>query len=320
MAIPLVGQFFYQTTLERIGGKTWGGRALPRVDRSKHPGLAGDAPGVRLADGAIELTCTDRDLSEVADTHWRTTEPARRVSFPVGSALDAVAADGDVLRVYRGATTDLAATIVRDSRLVIALGAIARHEFHEGIVIEEDPRADEMKLYPLRPLLDDPATTLVWLDANDPRVHEELEARLDTPTPGRILAIAGLDEEQRRRLNMRLPELTFPSRHTSTDFVQIGARFSSVEQWVAYIRGLPATRPNDLHIRFTVNGADVIVREGDDAFHAPWHLVVTKVRTWGIPGEGSKLAIARAHDALTREMLIESAALIANRRSIVIGQ
>jgi hypothetical protein len=95
-------------------------------------------------------------------------------------------------------------------------------------------------------------------------------------------------------------------------FVDVDERFTSQEQWLAYLRALPKRRPNDLWIRFTFKDASIVLREGEYGFTNPWHLFVRRVFTPGLPGQLSQLAIVRNHPAVSKEMVIESARMIAS--------
>ncbi len=190
MAIHSSSLFDVEAPLRRRASGGWIAGAVPGGVRGFF-NFWGDEPTIELAGGVVSIL-----------------RPAR-TPFRVGPLPEAVAADGDRLRVSRCSSGELGVALLRDARVVLALGAL-------------------------------PPT----LDAN--------------------------------------------------------------------VR-VPAGRPDDLHVRVTLDGTDHQLREGEYRFSEPWHLYVQRVgRTVSEPGERSLVGIARAHPAVDREALIEAVRTLAS--------
>jgi hypothetical protein len=313
MAIHLARQFYYEAIVRKTAPGVWGGQAAAGPPDGLHPGLAGDRPRLEVTGGAVILhrtePATGRLNPDVQD--WK--RPVTRVAFRIGQAVEAVIHEGDVLSVLRGGTTDLGLALTRSDEFIIGLGAIDARRLRPGITIEEDPRAAESDLYHLAEKLDDPETTLAWLDASDPHADAALERLPHLPGRRLVVAVTGKTPEERREVIHRAAEPPLGPTHGSHEYLDVPPEFTTPEQWVAYLRQLPKTRPRDLYIRFNLEDHSVDVREGEYAFSKPWHLYVAKVHKPGIPGEWSQLGIAREHPAITRAILVESTNLIATR-------
>ena len=113
MAISEEGTFEYEAELTPDGtspseivvqGKDRGRRGPVR--------LVGLRPRIRFWGEKIVLIAESQDDA-----------PIRRFSFPVGEAVFLVARAGDALHVVRTATGDVGLSLLRDDRLVLALGA-----------------------------------------------------------------------------------------------------------------------------------------------------------------------------------------------------
>lgn len=168
-------------------------------------------------------------------------------------------------------------------------------------------------MYRLADRLHRPDTTFVWVDVSDLQYQTVFENIPHMATPRLIIAIAGKDPEQRRRVNNRICEAPSRPRGGSCTFYDVDARFASREQWLEYLRSLPDARPSDLWIRIGVDGVETVVHEDEYVFRSPWHLFVQMVCRPGVPGEWSQLAIVRQHPPVTRQMVIDAAQLIASR-------
>ena len=141
-------------------------------------GIVGEQPTVTLAGGVITLT-RQTSILDLFNSNYRNGDnPAKWASFRVGSALEAVIEDGDVLRVSRFGTGDFAATLFRGGDFILGLGALRRMPLADGMSIEEDPRADEVELYHLAADIRRPDTVFVWMDSSDPNIDAAI-ANLD---------------------------------------------------------------------------------------------------------------------------------------------
>jgi hypothetical protein len=312
MSIPGSSQFNYTVVVNRTSSGAFRGRATPGGDNARHPGLVGDQPHVELTDGVVNLYRSESAVHALDEHHGSERCRALRASFRVGEALDAIVEDGDVLRVSRGGTTDLAATLFRHDDLLMGLGAVGGRRLGPRITVEVDPRAGDMWWNHLAATLAREDTTLVWLDSSDASSESKLSTLPFAPGVRLVIAIAGTNQDERRRLHQRLSAVLRPMQ--AFERVDVDGRFKTRDEWVEYVQRLPKTRPLDLYIRFGLDGALHDVHEGEYAFTTPWHLFVEKVFTPGIPGEWSQMAVAREHPRVTEEMIVDSTKAIASRR------
>ena len=308
MSIAPVGQFDYEVVLSWGAGK-WSGRAAPARD-SRHPGLVGARPNLELSDGVVALHRTESAFF-VAAAYSQFERPASWISLRVGAAVEALAAEGDRLRLRRGGTGDIGITLVRNDAFILGLGAVVGLPLAPSMTVHEDPRAAEVDLYHVIRTIDRPGTTLVWLDPADQNFETTINSLRQLPGERLVVAITGPSAGERRAVNRRVAGPPFSS-HASREFVDVEPRFATCEQWVAYLRQLPKVRPNDLYLRFSFEGGDIDVREGEQAFKRPWHLFVAKVQTPGLPGEWSQLAIVREHHAIDIQTVIDSTRMVAS--------
>jgi hypothetical protein len=319
MAISPAGQFDYVVPLTRRGEHEWGGRAMPPTETKYHPGIVGRQPDVVLSADTITLHRTEDALTFALDPHYRRwRQPRLRESFKVGPLLARVVEQSDVLHIHRGGTAEVGLVLSRQGVLVMALGAVRPGALGDGNTFTEDSRAGEVSLYGVRNSLDDPDWLFVWLNTSEADI-ETLAGRVDAVEGNRLLiAIAGEDPNARWQLNHRLATPSRGSRHRSACYyIDVDGRFATREQWLAYIRQLPQTRPLDLHIHFQLGTVSKVVLEHEYVSQTPWHLFVQRVYTPGLPGDLSQLAIVREHRGVTREMVLEAARTISSR-SIVL--
>ena len=311
MAIPSSGQLAYSIVVHGSPRGVWRGRADPTPESAFHPGMVGNEPDLHLSNGVLRL---ERTVGTHSPASWRLREPATPVTgvaFPVGS-LGAVLNDGDRLVVSRGGTGDLGVKVVRQDAAILGLGAVIG-PFAPAIEITDDPRAHEERFYPVKRDLDDPHVTSLWLDVTDPDLDRVVEEIPDMAPGGRmVIAIAGGSADERSRLNQRLALGRRTS--TSTWYVDVHSRFATEGGWRAYIQGLPGARPDDLYIRFTIDGVHTDLQEGHYRERPPWQLYAHKVYRWGIPGEQSHVAIVQASLGLSQAALLEATNQIASRR------
>lgn len=315
MAIPSSGCFDYSVVVGR-DGPTWRGSGETLSKPSLHPGLAGGRPSIEVAKGLITLRSTESWLGAKINSHFRLWgPPASLVRFAIGPAPETVLEAGDVLKLSRHATGDLAVSVHSGESLKISLGAVGPYHLSPEISVEEDPRAHETSLFDVVRSLDEPDTTLIWLNVSDVD-HEASVRAIEQAPPGRlVIAIAGPDPDERRRMNRRVSESDrpLPPGRSSCRYVDVDARFRTREEWLEYLRILPKTRPDDLWLRINIGETATTVCEGAYSFVAPWHLFVRKVYKPGVPGECSQLGIARTSPAITQTALIESTNAVASR-------
>jgi hypothetical protein len=234
----------------------------------------------------------------------------------VGSALGSILEKGDVVRLSRYGTADLAISVRNGQDVKIGLGAVGISHLGPRISVEDDTRARETSLLSVIRSLDKPDTTLIWLNVAD--VDREVARRdIQNAPPGRVVtAIPGPDPDARLQMHPRISDLRgpLPPGRSSYRYVNVDARFKTPQEWVQYVHTRPRTRPDDLWLRVNIDGASTTVREGNYALVDPWHIFVQKVYEPGVPGELSQLGIARTSPAITEKALIESTQAVASRR------
>jgi hypothetical protein len=133
------------------------------------------------------------------------------------------------------------------------------------------------------------------------------------PTADVALIVVREAAAARRRVNHRINDRRRRPKASSMAFIDVDDRFVSEDQWRAYIQSLPSTRPDDVYIRFTIEGVHMDLREREYRQHPPWQLYVHKVYRQGVPGETSHVAIVRASLGMSREASIEATEQIASR-------
>lgn len=291
MAIRSSSLFDVEAPLRRRDSGGWIAGAVPGGVRGFF-NFWGDEPTIELAGGLVSIL-----------------RPAR-TPFRVGPLPEGVAADGDRLRVSRCSSGELGVALLRHARVVLALGALPSAP-DANVRVTDDPRVRDERLSMVAAALNG-GDQLVWLDTRDPRLDSALDA-LQHRSPHRsVVAIAGPDRESRRALNQRafaMSRAVGGGRY----YVHVDERWATRDEWLAHLRTLPASRPNDLHVRITLDGTDHQLREGEYRFSEPWHLYVQRVgRTALEPAEHSLVGIARAHPAVDREALIEAVRTLAS--------
>ena len=134
MAMPLAGTFDYaglvpgktdfQSGRWQLKERSWA--ALPELSFvERHLGLGGPyrelvnhrlvglQPTLRIRGGDLILEATGRDLAHI-----------RTATIPIDSSLVEYFEEGDLLTLVRTNTADVAVSLLRDGRLVCALGAV----------------------------------------------------------------------------------------------------------------------------------------------------------------------------------------------------
>jgi hypothetical protein len=237
----------------------------------------------------------------------------RGVSVRVGR-LETVLDDGDRLLLNRGPTGDLALRVVRQGTRIAGFGAVTGH-FTPTVHAAEDPRVLEEHLYHLHHMLADPAVCVVWLDVADPLCDRLVDSIPDMAPGGRLLVlIAGGDAEARRRVNHRVGSPGRRAKASSGRFVDVGDGFRTEAEWRGYIDGLPRARPDDVYIRFTIDGVAIDLRERHYEEHPPWQLYVHNVYRQGVPGTLSGVGIVAASLGMTQAAIVETADQICEGR------
>jgi hypothetical protein len=193
---------------------------------------------------------------------------------------------------------------------VIALGAVDRLVAPAGIRVDTDPRAGDLDFYGIARMVERPDVKLVWLDVDERDLDSRLEG-IHRPPLSVKTVIAVARSGDRSRLG-DLNERVFAGRSHAALWYQVAPdRVRSEADLMTYLDQLPKTRPDDLCLRFTIDGRSSDVREGEYRSHDPWHLFVAKVFTPGTPGELSQLGVAREDPALAVDTFTSSVRAIA---------
>jgi hypothetical protein len=156
---------------------------------------------------------------------------------------------------------------------------------------------------------------VVWLDAGDPQCDRLVDSIPDMAPGGRMLVlIAGGDAGARRRVHGLVGSPRRRAKARSGEFVDVGDRFRTEAEWRAYIDRLPRARPDDVYVRFTIDGVPIDVRERQYADQPPWQLYVHNVYRQGVPGTLSGVAIVAASLGMTQAAIVETADQISEGR------
>jgi len=309
MSIPASAWLDYSAVVHRSADGAWRGHAEKRRTIG-HAGLVGNEPRLEVSDGVLRLQRTDAAPAARTGPVGPSRPPVSGVSFRVGR-LETVLDDGDRLLVRRGATADLGLWVIRQDRRVAGFGAVTGH-FTPTVHAAEDPRVFEEPLYHLHHMLTDPAVCVVWLDVADPQCDHLVDSIPDMAPGGRMLVLmAGGDADARRRVHGRVGSTRRGLKASSAQFVNVGDGFRTEAEWRGYIDGLPKARPDDVYIRFTIDGVAVDVRERQYAERPPWQLYVHNVYRQGVPGELSGVAIVGASIGMTQAAVVETTDQIA---------
>lgn len=116
MAIPFWNTFEYEAVFTLPGFRKYD-IVLTGIDRHPDKGmrLAGHRPQIRFWQGRLGIISADSDRSNAS---------VRMISFPFGDAVDLAAIAGDVLHVVRTPSCGIGLSLLRDQKLILAIGAI----------------------------------------------------------------------------------------------------------------------------------------------------------------------------------------------------
>jgi hypothetical protein len=301
MAIRAEAQFNYTFRLRRGLDAVWRGEAHGAPDE---PHLVGPTPRVSLSDGVLSLTAATSLRRFLARS--RGVPMAAVASIGVGAALEAVLEDDDAIRYDRDGMGALGLVVTRGDRLVLAIGAVTPRLGDFGLAVETDPRADDVRFYYMRSLLDDPKATLVWLDPGSPEYESQL-AELDRIPPHvTMVSIAARADDWTAAHAVNERALGTRRHRWGMNFERVDTRIRTRDDFVAHLRSLPKRRPDDFFVRFTVEGCSADVREGEGLASGSWLFYVAKVASTESAWTSSQVGVAREHPALTVEALRES--------------
>ena len=307
MTIPISSRFDYHTVVQPHGDGHWAGIS----EEGEAESLLGSHPSVVVADGRVTITRRQRSVLRRS----RPVSALQRVSasFDGGAALRTVLRQGDRLACWRGGTAEIGLSVSRGGSLALGLGALGGKP-GSGVTIEHDPRVEEIELAGRIHYIDRCGARIVWLDPDSPDEFEAKLRELDGDLAGvDVLAIVVRTDDTAvsRAVNRRtMMEPRFDVG--ATVFVTASARFSSVEEWLAYGRALSTERPRDLWLRVRLGDREQLVAEGTTAMVDDWLVHVHRVYEPGIPGRQSQLGLVPADAGVTPAMLESSTVAMAN--------
>lgn len=304
------GTFSYEAVL----GAGLRGRADAQPSGPGYPGTVSDRPMIQVAAGIVVIERAESEAERRNPEYERWGQPASRLTMKVGPLLSALAAEGDRLQVSRHGTGDLSVELLRDGQTLLGLGAIAR-EHQPGLVVEPPSDEDHDELLYIARNLDRPGARFVWLNALDPALDQRI-AELNTLACSHLLlSIAGPDEASRigvsRRTAMRRRRLGKGPTITCT----VPSRFTTEEAWLTHLRALRDGPSIVRAVRVRIADEVTVLRAGESASCAPWHLHVARTEQGGEPGSLQNVGIALAGDSVTLALLIESSETVAGRRT-----
>jgi hypothetical protein len=305
MAIRSTAQFSHNVALEVGPDGVWRGTAEPA---DQELSLVGDAPAIELTGGM--LTLERRGVPEARVRAVAGGSHVARARFEVGEALETVLDDGDVLHLDRGAMAEVSLVLLREDHLVMALGAITRQIERAGLAIEVDPRADDVRFYYMRSLLDDRSSQLVWLDPQASDYEQQLAELDQIPAHITMVSIAARCEDWQTSAAVNRRAVQGGGRRWSFNYERVGTQFRTREEFIAHLRGLPERRPTDFFLRFVADGTVAEVREGECQVHEPWLFSVFSVASPNDAWSRSQVGVARTHPSLTPDRLQTSVRLI----------
>ena len=307
MAIPPWTCFNYRTILHAMGDHAWTGSA----DDDGADSLLGHQPSVKVISGRVTLTRS----SHAAPSR----SLALAASFDGGDALDALLQEGDVLSCWLGGTAEIGLSVTRAGSLLLGLGALPDPP-GAGITLEYDPRVEEVELArDIRRIIDRPGTRFVWLDPQQPSKLEsrfrEIDAACWDVNP---LAIVARTDDPTVSLGLNRRMMQSPRRQFV--FLNASERFTRVEDWLEYARGLSRDRPGDLWLNFRSGNEERLVSQGTTATIDGWLVHVFRIFERGLPGRLTQVGLVRADLGVTTASLERSTAAVAgglDRPSIV---
>ena len=302
-------QFNYVVRLRRGPDAVWRGTATATPDE---PHLVGATPGIELANGVLSIVGPTSHEPRRRRRSVETYPISSRAAMAVGDTLEAVLRDDDVIDLDRGPMGTVGIVVSRDNQLVVALGDVTRRVERFGISIVVDPRADDVRFYYMKSLLDRPDALLVWLDPASPAYESQLEELEHVPRDITMVSLAARcsDWKASSEVNGRV---TGVPRRWGFNFETVSPRFATREDFIDYLRSLPSARPRDFFLAFTVDGQPIVVREGETRAEAGWLIHVDEVSSpdWG--WEPSAIGMARAHPGLSADALKTSVQQITHK-------
>ena len=315
MAIPFCGTFEYRVNLKRAKAaltSAWVGRAISTRDPSIHPGLAGARPRLRLSDGTVTLQRAESALSRWTNKHFREWGlPPSRVSFQVGDAVSLALTDGDLLWLRRSSTGDLGISILRDEKLVLAVGAVFDLPMGDEVKLANDPRMQDPFQYEIAAALQWPDTKVARIDSAKGDLASWKERLERIPLGGHLIIAL---REPGFSVEDAIDSDICPRGWPSCSFTSVDPGCADEKAWRQALEPFAGGPPKDPCISVVIRGNEICLREGQEELFGSYFVRLERYFQRGIPGREAILGIAQLSSRLTKDTFVQSLEPFLKRR------
>jgi hypothetical protein len=202
----------------------------------------------------------------------------------------------------------LSLCVLRGHDLVLALGALTGRPLpgDDHVLIEDDLRTEQREDYWLARQVRDRQAHVVWIDPQVEPVASSLR-RVDRMAEGRPLVVVYRNIEQ----HAFLPDLDrcdCTRRFGSTSFAR-QPRFENIDEWRAYLGGLPDRPPTDLQLHARCGTQHVHLAKGQEAELGAFIVRAEQVN-WGIDWHRSTAAVIRQDPGADRGAFRQASAML----------
>ncbi len=308
MTIGRGGTFGYRAIVQshKLRKDTWVGQARTLRKSSVHPGTVGEQPHLELTENHIRLRSTESTASRVNNPHFQRWGLRPSVSFDVGLAPAMLLKAGDELTFHRLGTGDMALTIIRSESLVLAVGAVGGLTVGNEVKIEEDPRIrqlDDLSFAVMVDKMKNPENQVFWIDTADIDLEQQIDLITKAKHSYPVMVVFKANSKLLVKSEI-LERISFgPDRIVWT----YAFDFENKNAWLDYVKQIPRTRPNDLHISFELSEDQIQLREGEEGFLNDYYIRVERIeRSVLPPGEYSMMLVAKLNELVTKEIAVES--------------
>ena len=232
-------------------------------DSSDYPGLAGALPHFQLSNGSVTLRPHESDRSHLANRYLRERRwSPSQLAFQVGEALELTLQQGDTLLLSYSETCDFGISLLRDDKLVLALGDVFTMPLGTEVKLANDPRMRHHRLWhEIAVGLRNPNTRLVWIHPQDGDLAS-WKARLEGYSTGHhlIVAVREPGHELRTAIRKILP------KGSSFSLTSVNPSFADEKAWRATLDTVAGGPPNDPYVSVYIRGRETHLREGQKAY------------------------------------------------------
>lgn len=306
MAIPDCGTFQYSVKpkMQKLGGDGWVGRATSLRDSSEHPGLAGARPHFRLSKGSISLRPTEFALSRWTNKHFRewpsTPSP---LSLQVGDAMGLALQDEDVLHLARSGTGDLGVSLLRDEKLVLALGAVFLVPLGAELKLANDPRMQNPLQYEIAADLRRAETHVVWINSEEGDLAS-WKLKLESVPVGHHLMV--VVREAGYALTNEIFRIA-PEGWPRKSFHSVDFSIANEKAWRESLEPFAGGPPKDPYVSVWIRGNQIRLHEGQEEIFESYFLRLERYFWYyDIPGKDAILAIAQLSPKLPKDAVVRS--------------